>query len=46
MCARVLARLADAELHLLDRGHFALEDKGAEMAALMLEFLDRKVQPR
>ncbi|HEU5135900.1 MAG TPA: hypothetical protein VFU13_12195 [Steroidobacteraceae bacterium] len=33
----------DAEFHLLDTGHFALEDKGAEIAALMCDFLDRKV---
>jgi pimeloyl-ACP methyl ester carboxylesterase len=39
-----LRDLPDAELHLLDTGHFALEDKGAEIAALMLDFLDRKVQ--
>jgi pimeloyl-ACP methyl ester carboxylesterase len=41
-----LCNLPDAELHLLDTGHFALEDKGAEIAALMLDFLDRKVQSR
>ncbi len=41
-----LRDLPDAELHLLDTGHFALEDKGAEIAALMLDFLDRKVQAR
>jgi len=35
--------LPDAEFHLLDTGHFALEDKGAEIAALMRDFLDRKV---
>jgi pimeloyl-ACP methyl ester carboxylesterase len=38
-----LRDLPSAELHLLDTGHFALEDKGAEIAALMLDFLDRKV---
>ena len=37
-----LRDLPDAELHLLDSGHFTLEDKGDEIAALMLEFLDRK----
>ena len=31
-----------AELHLLDTGHFALEEKGEEIAGLMLDFLDRK----
>jgi len=36
-----LADLPDAELHLLDSGHFALEDKGDEIAALMRRFLDR-----
>jgi pimeloyl-ACP methyl ester carboxylesterase len=38
-----LKDLPDAELHLLDTGHFALEDKGEEIAALMLEFLDREL---
>ena len=38
-----LRDLPDAELHLLDTGHFALEDMGDEIAALMLQFLDRKV---
>ena len=33
--------LPNAELHLLDTGHFALEDKGAEIAILMHDFLDR-----
>jgi pimeloyl-ACP methyl ester carboxylesterase len=35
--------LPDAEFHVLDTGHFALEDKGTEIAALMRDFLDRKV---
>ncbi len=35
--------LPDAEFHLLDTGHFALEDKGDEIAKLMLDFLDRKL---
>jgi pimeloyl-ACP methyl ester carboxylesterase len=39
-----LRDLPDAELHLLDTGHFALEDKGDDIAALMIGFLDRKVQ--
>jgi pimeloyl-ACP methyl ester carboxylesterase len=34
----------DAELHLLNAGHFALESHGAEIAALMRDFLDRKVR--
>ena len=38
-----LKDLPDAELHLLDTGHFALEDKGEEIATLMLEFLGRKL---
>jgi hypothetical protein len=28
---------------IFDTGHFALEDKGDEIAALMLEFLQRKL---
>lgn len=35
--------LPDAEMHLLDTGHFALETHGPEIAALILDFLDRKV---
>ena len=38
-----LRDLPQAELHLLDTGHFALEDKGSQIAELMLEFLDRKL---
>ena len=38
-----LRDLPDAELHLLDTGHFALEDKGDDIATLMLDFLDRKL---
>lgn len=38
--------LPDAELHLLDTGHFALEDKGDEISRLMLEFLDRRLPHR
>ena len=30
--------LPNAEFHLLDTGHFALEDKGDEIAKLMLDF--------
>lgn len=37
-----LKDLPGAELHLLDAGHFALEDKGDEIAGLMRDFLDRK----
>jgi pimeloyl-ACP methyl ester carboxylesterase len=36
-----LEDLPDAELHLLDSGHFALEDQGGEIAALMRDFLGR-----
>jgi len=39
-----LRDLPDAELHLLDTGHFALEDKGDAIATLMLDFLDRKLR--
>ncbi|CAG9165911.1 alpha/beta fold hydrolase [Cupriavidus pampae] len=38
-----LRDLPDAELHLLDSGHFALEEKLDVMAPLIREFLDRKV---
>ena len=38
-----LSDLPRAELHLLDSGHFALEDKGAEIASLMRDFLDRSL---
>ncbi|OQW35169.1 MAG: alpha/beta hydrolase [Nitrospira sp. ST-bin4] len=33
--------LPNAKLYLLDTGHFALEDKGDEIAMLMRDFLDR-----
>ena len=36
-----LKDLPRAELHLLDTGHFALEDQGAEIAQLMRDFLSR-----
>ena len=35
--------LPDAELHLLDTGHFALKDKLDVMAPLIHDFLDRKL---
>jgi pimeloyl-ACP methyl ester carboxylesterase len=38
-----LRDIPDAELHLLDAGHFALESRGAEIAALMRDFLARRV---
>ena len=34
-------RVPRAELHLLDSGHFALEDKGDEIARLMRDFFAR-----
>lgn len=38
--------LEDVELHLLDTGHFALEEEGDTIARLMRQFLDhRVVQP-
>ncbi|WP_043633037.1 alpha/beta fold hydrolase [Nonomuraea candida] len=42
--ARAYARdLPDAEIHLLDAGHFALETHGVEIAALIRDFLGRKL---
>lgn len=38
-----LKDLPHAEIHLLDSGHFALEDKGQEIAALMQDFLNRNI---
>ena len=38
-----LRDLPNAEFHLLDTGHFALEDKLDVMAPLIHDFLDRKV---
>ena len=35
--------LPDAEFHLLDTGHFALEDKADEIVPLIRDFLTRKV---
>jgi pimeloyl-ACP methyl ester carboxylesterase len=40
-----LRDLPDAELHLLDTGHFALEDKADEMIPLIRDFLDRRFAP-
>src|ERR1700748_2299892 len=36
-----LRDLPNAEMHILDTGHFALEDKLDEIAPLLLSFLDR-----
>ena len=38
-----LRDLPQAELHMIDSGHFALEDKLDEMAPLIRNFLDRKI---
>ena len=35
--------IKDLEFHLLDTGHFALEDKSMEIGDLMLKFLDKHV---
>ena len=40
-----LRDLPKAELHLLDTGHFALEEEGDKIAKLMRDFLGRKVKP-
>lgn len=40
-----LKDLPRAEIHLLDSGHFALEDRGEDVASLMRGFLDRKFAP-
>ena len=34
-----LRDISDAELHLLDAGHFAVEEKPREVAILILNFL-------
>jgi len=41
-----LRDLPNAEMHILDTGHFALEDKLDEMAPLIHDFLDRSVAKR
>ena len=33
----------DAEIHLLEAGHFALESQGPEIAAIIRDFLARKL---
>ena len=38
--------LPDVEFHLIDTGHFALEDKADEMVPLIRDFLNRKVAPQ
>lgn len=41
-----LRDLPKAEVHLLDTGHFALEDQGDEIARLMRDFLARQLPRR
>ena len=36
--------LPDAEVHILEAGHFALDEKVDEIAALTLDFLDRRLR--
>jgi pimeloyl-ACP methyl ester carboxylesterase len=38
--------LPHVETHLLDTGHFALEDKADEMVPLIRDFLARKIDSR
>jgi pimeloyl-ACP methyl ester carboxylesterase len=38
-----LRDLPEAELHLLDAGHFALETRGPQIATLVRDFLDRNL---
>ena len=40
------ADVPDAEIHLLDGGHFLLESAGDQVAALILDFMDRVPQGR
>ena len=42
---QILTDHPDAEYHALQTGHFALEDKAAEIAALIRDFLARTVPP-
>lgn len=42
--APYLRDLPKAEVHLLDTGHFALEEEGAEIARLMRDFFGRTVK--
>jgi len=37
--------LKNLEFHLLDTGHFALEEDGEKIAELMREFLAKNVNP-
>jgi pimeloyl-ACP methyl ester carboxylesterase len=38
--------LPEVEFHLIDTGHFALEDKADEMVPLIRDFLSRKIAPQ
>lgn len=38
--------LPDAEIHMLDTGHFAIETHGREISTLMFDFLNRKVKDK
>jgi pimeloyl-ACP methyl ester carboxylesterase/quercetin dioxygenase-like cupin family protein len=45
--AELLKRdIPSAELHLLDTGHFALEEEGGRIGSLMHEFLDRTINEK
>jgi hypothetical protein len=45
--AELLKRdIPSAELHLLDTGHFALEEEVDRIGSLMHEFLDRKINKK
>ena len=35
--------LPDAEIHLLEAGHFAMDTKCDEVALISMDFLDRKI---
>jgi pimeloyl-ACP methyl ester carboxylesterase len=41
--APYLRDLPDAEVHMIDSGHFALEDRADEMIPLIRDFLDREL---
>lgn len=42
--APYLRDLPEAELHMIDAGHFILESHGPEVAGLIREFLDREIK--
>jgi pimeloyl-ACP methyl ester carboxylesterase len=37
--------LTEVEFHLMDTGHFALEEKADEIVPLIRDFLNRRVMP-